>query len=766
MTMDCAEKGRTRYATPAKLCTFETLRLLFLLILTLSPVFAQQNGSDLEGYDLSMYEGRPRIEAVRLNPGESIDVDGVFSERAWDRGVPASDFIQQDPDLGEPATELTEVRILFSEASLYIGVICYDSQPEAILGNTMQRDASLSADDRFRWTIDTYLDGRSGYLFEINPSGAMSDTLMDSGGVTDPGGTGTRGELAWDGIWYGVVRKSDIGWTIEIEIPFRTVNFDPNAPAWGINFQRTLQRRNEESLWTGFARNQGVESMSNAGLLTGISEVSQGLGLDVQPYTTGTYTDSIPQGIDSLYQADAGIDFVYSVTPQLKANFTFNTDFAETEVDSRRVNLTRFPLFFQEQRDFFLDGSTFFDFSREQGNGVLPFFSRRIGLNNGLPQRIDFGAKLTGQAGAFDLGLLQVRTGENENATQIGEDFTVLRTKRRFFLQSYVGGIYTRRSERGTAREGEHTAGVDFQLRTSRFRGADNLNFSAFYVWTTGTGLEDRAAWGLRVEYPNDVWDIRMAAREIQEHYDPAVGFINRRGIRRYNPDIVWSPRPGNSNLVRRFGFRFDPEIITDTANQVLTRNLNIYPFEIVFQSGDGFSLRITPTYERLLEDFDISDGITLPGGNEYEFTRYRLDFSTASRRVVSLSARYEDGQFFSGDRRDLTLDIGIRPRVGVLINLENEWNRVELAEGEFSTRVHQLNVNTQFTPWIFAVNNIQYDSVSQVLGWQMRFRWTLRPGNDIHFVYAQNWLDDPVGNGRITLDRNAATKLVYTHRF
>ena len=757
--------GSKRHRASLKPRGFRTLGLSYVLgIFAVIPGIAQQDRPDLEGYDLSLYEGQPRVAAVRLRPGENVNVDGLLNEAAWERAVPASDFIQQDPDLGEPATQPTEVRILFTEDALYIGVICYDSEPDAIIANTMQRDASLSADDRFRWTIDTYLDGRSGYLFEMNPSGAMRDTLMNSGGVTDFNREGSGGELAWDGIWDGSVQKSDIGWTIEIEIPFRTVNFDPNVPAWGINFQRTLQRRNEESLWTGFARNQGLERMSNAGLLTGISDVSQGLGLDVQPYTTGTYTDSTLRDVDSLYQGDVGVDFIYSVTPQLKANFTVNTDFAETEVDNRRVNLTRFPLFFAERRDFFLDGSTFFDFSREQGGGVRPFFSRRIGLTEGRPQRIDFGAKLTGQAGAFDLGLLQVRTGAN--TAQVGEDFTVLRTKRRFLLQSYVGGIYTRRAPRGTRRQAEHTAGVDFQLRTARFRGSDNLNFSGFYVWTTGTGLEDRAAWGLRVEYPNDVWDIRMAAREVQEHYDPAVGFINRRGIRRYNPDVVWLPRPDDSGLVRRFGFRFDPEIITDTANQLLTRNMNIYPFEVVFQSGDSLLFLLNPSYERLLRDFEISDGVVLPGGVEYNFTRYRIDASTASRRIVSLSARYEDGTFFTGDRRDFSLDIGIRPRAGVLINLENDWNRIELPEGDFSTRVHRLNVNTQFTPWIFAVNNIQYDSVSRVLGWQMRFRWILRPGNDLHFVYAQNWLDDPAGDGRLTLDRTAATKLVYTHRF
>ncbi len=736
--------------------------LFFFVVASLALPAHAQNPEG--GRDLAAYENAPRVRAVRLAPGEEIVLDGRLDETAWERAVPATDFRQEDPDNGAPATERTEVRFLFSESSLFMGVICFDSDPDALMGNTMQRDGSLSADDRFMWTFDPNLDGITGYSFEVNPSGAMGDgTLLMS---VNTGAT----ERAWDGIWNARVEKTEIGWTIEIEIPFRTLNFDPAAPAWGANFQRTVRRKNEESLWTGYARNQGVFRMINAGLLEGITEVSQGIGLDIQPYAVGNYSAAPGRGVESTYTGDAGVDFIYSITPQLKANFTINTDFAQTEVDQRQVNLTRFRLFFPERRDFFLEGNNFFDFGREFGAVVVPFFSRRIGLTDGRPQRINYGAKVTGQVGPNDIGMLQVSTAAETD--RIGEDFTVVRGKRKFFQQSFVGAMYTRRAERaGGAADpsrvapDRHTMAVDFFLATSQFRGSQNLSLNGYYVWTTGRGPTERAMYGIRMDYPNDLFQLRLPFREIQANYDPAVGFVARRNIRRYNPELNITPRPRDSSVIRRFNFRIDTEFITDTQNQLASRDLQVIPFGVDFQSGDTIGTNIHRRYERLDADFEISDGVTLPGGAQYAFTRYRVQLRTANQRILSLLTAFEGGDFFSGRRRDLSLDLGIRPRPGLLINIENEWNRVELPEGQFSTRVHRLNANSQFGPRVSVVNNVQYDSVSRVLGWQFRSRWIVRPGNDIYFVYAHNWIDYVEGR-RMTLDRTAATKIVYTHRF
>jgi hypothetical protein len=394
---------------------------LSLILSAVSPV--AQEGTSVR------LEGRRTIEAARMHENEIISLDGVLDEPVWQRAIPARDFVQQDPLFGGEPTERTEVRIAVDEKQLYMGITCFDSEPDKLLGNTMKRDEFLSSDDRFMWVFDTFLDARSGYFFEMNPSGLMADSLL---------GTGGTNERSWDGIWNAKVRRSGIGWTLEIVIPFRTLSLDPEAPAWGINFQRTIRRKNEENLWTAHARNQGLRHLPSAGLLTGLGEVNRGLGLDVKPYLVVRAAELLASGQKGLdVDADAGVDFLYKVTPGLRANFTVNTDFAQTEVDDQLVNLTRFPTRFPEKRDFFLDGATFFNFYR--GNSVKPFFSRRIGLAGGQPQKIDFGVKLNGPVGGQDVGFLQVRTGKTEESA--GEDFTVLRIRRRLLAQSYVGTL-------------------------------------------------------------------------------------------------------------------------------------------------------------------------------------------------------------------------------------------------------------------------------------------------------------------------------------
>ncbi len=728
-----------------------------------------------------MNSGRRVMNAERMSDDERILLDGSLDEATWQRAKPAADFVQQDPVLGGTPTEPTEVRIVFNRTSLYMGVTCFDSEPDKLLGNTMKRDEFLGADDRFMWTMDTFLDQQTGYFFEMNPSGLMADSVM-----------GTSGDNRnWDGLWNARVRRSEIGWTIELEIPFSTLNFDPNAPAWGINFQRTIRRKNEENLWTGHQRNQGLRRMSNAGLVVGIRDVSQGIGLDLRPYAAAKLADSPgredPRPLDG--DGNLGLDLFYSFTPSLRGTLTLNTDFAETEVDQRLVNLTRFPLFFPEKRTFFLDGATFFDFYRgtggpggfggrgggggggvgEGGAGpspVRPFFSRRIGLDEeGQLQPIDVGAKMTGQAGAQDVGVLYVRTRETDTA--LGEDFAVMRLKRRFWAQSYVAAIYTGRHSRDADTTMLNTAGVDVRLATSRFRERQNLELDGFFLWTTDRlGLGENLAYGSRVGFPNDPWSASASYEIVEENHDPAVGFVRRTGFKDLNPRIAFQPRPSNHPWIRRFDFSFDANLIVDEENRWLTRDLDWQVIRIETHSQDGIGFTVQPQYERLEEDFEISDGIILPAGEEYSVTRYRIGFNTANRRVIAARGSYEWGGFFSGTRREVNFNLNVRPRNGVRVQLEGEWNDVDLAEGRFTAEVYRLITDTQFNPWIYVVSNLQFDTVSKVLGWQARLRWTLKPGSDLFFVYMHNWLEDLTFDRFATLDRRAAIKFVYTHRF
>ncbi len=701
---------------------------------------------------------RRSVVAARLTPGERIALDGRLDEPVWRRALPASDFIQIDPANGQPATEPTEVRIAFDEDTFYMGVTAYDSEPDGWIGYERRRDQFLPADDRFMWTIDTFLDARSGHFFEMNPSGLMADSLFGP----------TLDNRQWDGIWDARVRRDGAGWTIEIAIPFRTLNFNPESDTWGINFQRTVRRKNEDSIWMGWARNQGLRRMTNAGHVRGLRGVTQGRGLDLKPYGLVTAEASPAAGTRAKRDADAGLDVFYNPTPLLRANVTLNTDFAQTEVDQRQVNLTRFNLFFPEKRDFFLDGAPFFDFASPGGDLIVnPFFSRNIGLGaDGTPQTIDLGTKLTGQIGGQDVGLLHVRTGDEDDNGLVGEDFTVARLKRRLLRQSYLGALYTRRDARGDRLDASHTGGVDLRLATSTFLGNQNLEGAAWFLHANRPGVtRGNNAFGGSIVYPNDRWDARVEMREVQAAFNPSVGFVTRRNYRRYQPQLTFGPRP-NTRWVRRFVTGPALDVQTDLQNNLLLRTMTLNILETQMQSQDSFAFSISRTRERLDAPFAINRNIELPAGAEYEYARFQFRGQTANRRVLAASWRYEVGDFYSGTRRQTVLGLTLRARPGYIVYLNGEWNEVELAEGRFTSNLFRVVGETQFTPFMALVNNLQFDTVSRVAGWQSRFRWIVKPGNDLYVVYTHNWLENPVLDRFATLDRRLASKVLYTHRF
>ncbi|MGH9383706.1 MAG: DUF5916 domain-containing protein [Vicinamibacterales bacterium] len=747
-----------------------------------SPLFAQS--------------ARPELKAHRLAEGETIAVDGAPDEGVWTLAQPATDFRQRDPDNGSPATERTEVRVVFDDNRLILGVTCFDSEPTRLLGNQMQRDAPFSSDDRFLMSIDPFMNGRTGYFFEINPSGAMGDGLI-TGPTGGPGGGGGRGgpgggggggggggfgggmNKSWDGIWLARVQRSDIGWTAEIEIPFKTLNFDPHATGWGANFQRTVKRKNEESLWTGWLRDEGLTRMSNAGRIDGLQNLSQGLGLDLKPYAIGAAGNAPGRGVaGTTSDYDAGLDFFYNLTPALKANFTLNTDFAETEVDQRRTNLTRFPLFFPEKREFFLDGANFFDFPPGDSS---PFFSRRIGLNSGQPQPITYGAKLIGQVGKQDVGVLHMSTSVEDyvaggaTVRLEGDDFTVARVKRRIGSQSSVGLLYTRRDTRDSIIETRQTSGADVTVATPRFLGDKTLDSGFWFLHTTKPTFVSASGerppeggangYGWRVNVAKDPWRTGLTFREFQQAYDAAVGFTPRRNVRRWNPQAHWNPRLRNHPFIRGLQFELGGDVNTNLRNQLIDRTIRIAPFEMEFHSGDRVQVQVMNEAEQLFEDFEIHDGVVLPAGMRSDWLRYQVNYNAASRRPISGRVEYSWGGFWTGTRSEFTVDVNLRPRQGVYLQLSTEVNDVDLPEGSFTTRLYRFDARTQFSPWLSLSNNMQYDSVSGTVGWQLSFRWIQKPGDDLYFVWTQNWFDDE-GRGFQVLDRRGAAKIVKTLRF
>ena len=725
---------------------------------------------------LCLYLGLPRsinaqsrtITAYKLGEGESVQLNGSLDESFWQKSTPASGFLQREPFEGADATEDTEVYVVYNDKMLYLGVMLKDSDPSGILGYQKQRDGSLFSDDRFMWILDTFKDGRNGYYFEINPAGLMGDGLLStSSGVND----------SWDGIWEARVDRGDYGWSAEVRIPFSTLNFNPENDTWGINFQRTIRRKQEETVWSGHERNQSMLDPIFAGELSGLQGMSQGTGLEVTPYGV-TGWRYIPDNDDAVsYDADAGFDITYSFTSSLRGALSVNTDFAEVEVDQRRVNLTRFPLFFPEKRDFFLEGSAVFDFAPRNGAGA--YFSRRIGLAGGQQIPITYGTRLAGQQGTFDLGFLHVRTAETN--AQGAENFTVGRVKKNMGEQSSIGMIVTRRASNTLADEtplpDRYTLGSDLELTTRNFLGLDkNFNFQAFWVWHTenindeGTTDLDRSVRGLRFRYDNEPWVFQTSYREFGDDYNPAVGFNFRNGYKRIEPQFTFDPRLPNSKIIRELGFRAAYETLWDLNNRVLTRGINTIPFSIQFESGDRVGLSFDLERDRLENDFEIFDGIVIPT-DEYTFTEFGIWGFTTSRRRVSTFAQINTGQFWSGRQTEMDIRLTVKPVNG--LSLTSAWERiyVDLQEGDFTTNVYSFTGGWQFSPWTALTNIVQYDDVSELLTVFMRFRWTIRPGNDVFIIFNRNWENryqnlDPDKFMLRAFETGAAVKVNYAHRF
>jgi len=741
------------------------------LVLFLAP--GRGVAQDSDGPTEPTSPGTAVLVASPVAPGQEIDLDGALTEDAWTTATPITDFTQQEPTEGGVPSEDTEIRVVIDGEALYIGAMFFDN-PEGILAHQKRRDQGLGTDDRFMWILDTFLDGRTGYFFEINPAGLMGDGLLTGGGGGGRGGGGFGVNKAWDGVWEAQVQRLDDGWSAEIRIPWGTLNFDPAADTWGINFQRTIRRRNEEILWTGFRRNQGLRRPIHAGRLTGLRNMSQGIGLEVKPYAVAGWATDNELADPTSYPRDIGFDVGYSITPSLRAAASVNTDFAEVEVDERRVNLTRFPERFPEQRDFFLEGSGVFEFAGR--NGVSPYFSRRIGLRDGEAVPIQYGARLGGQAGPYELGFLQV--GTDGHLGFDGESFTVARLKRGIFEQSALGAIYTRRSggrdTTGIEPEDNHTFGMDVDLWTSRLFGDQNFQFEAFFAWNSNPdplidrSTSDLTARGIRLNYPNDVWQGHVSYREFGDAYDPAIGFVTRNDFRRVEPRIGWHPRP-NIPWIRQFQFDTQFRYLEALGSgRPEERMWEFGLFGIEFESGDDFNVELSHLYEFLDDPFEISDGIDIESGG-YRNWEWEVRGRTASRRTVSANGNIRGGGFWSGTRFGYELGLDYRPVPGITLGTEYERNEVDLPQGDFDTNLFRLTGAWDISPWASVTGNVQYDDVSEIMGLFLRARWILAPGNDLYLVYTQNWLNlgaDPLDRRFSTLSRGGSTKLNYTFRF
>jgi hypothetical protein len=742
-------------------CTARLVALSLLLFSLPLSSLAQTNTSS----------GTRGVRAVPLD-ASPLSLDGSLDEPAWDRAPVATDFTQQEPVEGGSPSQRTEVRVLYSETHLYLGITLYQER-ETISANRRQRDASLASDDRLMWTLDPYNEGQSAYFFETNPAGLRGDGLLTTG-------QGTNLNKAWDGIWSVEVARHEDGWTAEIRIPFRSLQFDPTQTTWGFNVQRTIRVRNEELLWTGYGRDEGLFRPRFAGELHGLSGVETGLGLEVTPYALSKMNRQWDaDGAESDLTGDLGGEVGFSVTPTLRSALTVNTDFAEVEVDQRRVNLTRFPLFFPEKRDFFLAASNTFEFA--PASAQFPFFSRRVGLVGGEAVPILAGARLNGRVGPYDVGLFQVRTRRTtgvpaDSLTLPAEDFTAARLIRNLGSQSQVGLIYTRRATHAESGaffdrfQNRHTLGMDLELGTSQLFGNKSFQFQAFVIGHNPPLRRDTSSFGhrttrgVRFNYPNEPWAVHMSYREFGNAYDPAVGFVRRRGFRRLQPTVSYLPFLESNPLIRSLEFTTRYEYLTDLTLEPQTVQLG-ETFGLTLESGDRFSLNVDRLFERLNAPFDIlGDGrIVLPPGT---YTTYSgtMTLQSADFRVLSGTLEASYGGFWSGTRTQLQTGVTARPLTGLSLSANWQLTDATLDQGAFTTHVLRFNGTYSPTPDLSFSTRIQFDNLSDRLGLFARVRWITKPGSDLFLVLTRNWT---YTDGRFSpLNSEIASKLTYSVRF
>ena len=676
------------------------------------------------------------IRAVRVSQGPVVD--GCLDDPAWQEAEPFSALRMADPEPGGEPSERTVLRVVYDDAALYISVRCQDGEPGRIAAHSMAHDGSGGNasqgwggggggdnDDVVRVLIDPFRDRRTAYFFSVNPRGARSEGLASAGDAS----------LNWDGIWDAAASIDQGGWNAELRIPFKTLSFRPGLDSWGINFERFIARRQETVRLSGVARDSNFYNPMEASDLAGIAGVKQGRGITIRPYGLASVQDDHGQG-GARWELDGGFDVYKNFTPNLVGAVSVNMDFAETEVDERRINLTRFPLYFPEKRMFFLEGSETFGFSSSVS--FQPFFSRKIGLYQGQQVPLLFGGKVYGKIGRTNLAFLDVQTGGY--ADMPGRNLLALRVSQDIFNESKLGMILTNGSPEG----GRNVlAGADFRYATSRFLTDKNLNLAAWAAYNWNEREEgSHAGFGFRANYPNDLWDVQSTYAYYGEALDPGLGFMLRRGIQTAYLRVGFQPRPLRgllNELVRQFFFNASGDFYWDLKGSLETSRMEFSPLGFRTQSGASAGFNVTVNRDVLPYDFQVAEAVVLPAG-AYEFTGFSLDFNSSAHRALVWDAGFKFGQFYSGNYDDLKLGLTFKHLGYVSLGLDVNWVRGRLPEGDFSENVYQFKVDVFLSPDLGFMNYVQYDTVSKLLGWSARLKWRISPGNEIALIYNKSW--------------------------
>ena len=667
----------------------------------------------------------PTLRAGALT--DAVHIDGAVTEDVWAAAPMIDAFTQTDPVEGAAPSARTVVRVLVSPKALVFGIVCEDPDAAHIVSFSVRRDAQLNSEDHVRIVLGPFLDGRSGYVFAVNPSGARYDALIAPGGENET--------PDWDGIWEAATRRGPDGWSAEISIPIQTLSFKPGQPEWDFNVQRRIQRLLETTRWAFPQRQYKVTQTSRAGRLTGLPEFSLGRGLSVRPAITSGGGVPAP-GAPVQGEFQPSLDVTQRLGSNLLSSLTVNTDFAETEVDTRRTNLTRFPLFFPEKRTFFLEGADLFTFGLGLGQDVIPFFSRRIGLVGGSTVPLIAGGKISGRAANTSIGSLVAGTGSEPGVVEDAALMAVGRVKQNVGDESWVGAIATVGDP--TGRAGSWLGGADFTYATSLFRGNRNLLVGAWGLATGREGLgHDATAAGFSVSYPNDKWDMGMTGKRIGSDFDPSLGFVPRRSVFLYSGNINNHQRLANGPL-QQVTFEFEPTLATDLSGLWESYRVFTAPLNWRFRSGERLEFNVVPTGERLDAPFEVADGVTIAPGT-YNWMRYRLEAGTAQKRRLFAQVSWWLGGFYDGTLDQIQLTTTWNPTPLLTVEFAGSRDIGRLPEGPFNVTVVGTRLRVNVSPDLSLSSYVQYDTNSDSIGVNTRLRWTFRPVADLFVVYNHN---------------------------
>jgi hypothetical protein len=656
----------------------------------------------------------------------AITIDGHLDEEAWASADAIEDFRQTEPVEGAPPSARTKVQVLADTRSLVIGILCEATDPASIVSFSVRRDAFLNSEDHVSIVLGPFADGRSGYVFAVNPTGARYDGLISPGGEDD--------NEDWDGIWEAATARLSNGWSVEIRIPVLTIAFKPGLQEWQFNVERRIERRLETDRWAYPNRQYEITQTSRAGLLTHLPDFDLGVGLSIRPAVTAGGGIPEPGARDGDFHPS--LDVTQRLGANVLASATVNTDFAETEVDTRRTNLTRFPLFFPEKRTFFIEGDDIFSFGLGLEEDVIPYFSRRVGLVEGEQVPILAGGKVNGRIGDTNVGGVAIGTRSKDDVVDTGAFMGVGRVKRNLWQESWIGAIATVGDPLGRA--GSWLAGADFTYATSRFRGDKNFLVG---LWGLATGREqlggDAHAHGFKVDYPNDLWDVAMTYKRIGRDFDPSIGFVPRRAVRLWDLNLEFSPRFARGPVQQMF-FEFRPSLATDLTGRWESYRLFWAPINWRFRSGDRVEFNANPTGERLVEPFEVADAVFIPPGS-YHWRRYRLEAGTAQKRRLYSQVRWWFGGFYDGRLHQFEWTGAWNPKPIITVEFSGERNIARLPSGDFTQTVTGTRLRINISPDLSIASYVQYDTDSESVGTNTRLRWTFRPVADLFIVYNHN---------------------------